>query len=175
MVMFARVPASSSMADSPRRTGTSTVPADMPTTRYGKPRFKANGHIIYDLEWPSITRFEANKVADWIKFMLRHKRKELILVLSGMSDNLNAKDPLIPVTVAGTYMTTGVTNLLMDLASDTSTYQPNTLADPSSYKVSISVTVRCTLTLLSYLFSAYWSCHFCALEPAQMPRILADG
>lgn len=59
-----------------------TLPDDMPSTRFGKPTRDANGQLDYrKLDWASIAQLEAHKAVDWIKFFYRHDRKELMLIV----------------------------------------------------------------------------------------------
>lgn len=108
-----------------------SVPDGSPSSRFGRPLVFQIGTVDYNImNWTAIAQLEADKVADWIIVMRRHKRRELYLVLHGVSEVLEAAEsmattlatsPYHPWTV---YARTGVPGLLVDLASDLDMYTP---------------------------------------------------
>ena len=106
------------------------------------------------MNWVGIAQFESNKVADWIKFMIRHDRYELGPVLNGVVQTLitlpiqDPKSP-IPASAGNAYLKTGVPMLLLELVCDPAMYAR---FSPSGYRVNSAVAFFCRHTLTSNFY-----------------------
>lgn len=107
-------------------------PSGMPSTRFGTALMLDNDEEYYGscLDWSKIVNHEPHKVADWLRFLIGRGRGETILLLFELY--LTFKDysevrqkPAECHPHWQAYASSGLTSVLMELASDPDIYVPS--------------------------------------------------
>ena len=131
-----------------------------PLSRLGRPVILQDGTADYTgLNWALIAQLEADNIADWIRFMRRHKCKELLLLLHGVIQALEVAEAMPSPHTASSYppwvayAKTGVPGLLVDIASDLDMYTPT--GGGLVYHVSTHIRVKCVSH--AHVFARAWT------------------